>query len=228
MAHFHWFTPLHWDGRDLRNGRDGRSRMVTPEYRAEVIAAAERLGFESTLCMVGNGVNDPWLTAASLIATTSRINFIVAVRTGYTHPTVIAQQVESFQNLSRGRLWLNFVSVSHEAELRSFGDFLDKQARYRRSEEFIEVLNHCYDGKPFDYKGAHFQVEQGGLPAPLHTRPRHFTSGSSPAGLALGARFGDVHLSYGETPPMARDGSDVCRKTPPGWDARWNAASASM
>lgn len=113
MAHFHWFTPLNWDGRDLQAGQRSSGRAVTPGYRAEVIAAAERLGFESTLCMVGNGVNDPWLTAASLIAPTSRIKFIVAVRTGYTHPTGIAQQVASFQNLSNDRLWLNFVSVSH-------------------------------------------------------------------------------------------------------------------
>src|ERR1700722_16067395 len=97
--HFHWFNPLSHDNRDLI-AKPGTERLVTPEYRADVGRAAGRLGYESRLCMVGQYCNDPWLAAAALIPSTTKMKFIVAVRPGYTHPAVVAHQVASFQNLS--------------------------------------------------------------------------------------------------------------------------------
>ena len=202
--HFHWFTPLKYDNRDLV-AAPGKSRLVTPEYRADVLRAAERLGYESVLSMVGAYCNDPWLASAALIPETSRIKFIVAVRPGYTHPAVIAHQVESFQNLSNNRVWLNIVTASHEAELRAYGDFLDKDARYARTDEFIEVMKRCWTGEKFDFNGEHYRVEGAGLATPLAVEPVMFTGGSSPLGLALGAKHADIHLSYGEPPPLARE-----------------------
>lgn len=200
---FHWFNPLGQDNRELHTPR-GAGRVATPDYRVDAVRAAERLGFESVLCMVGQYCNDPWLAAAALMPQTSRIKPIVAVRTGYTHPAVVAHQVHSFQELSDNRLWLNIVTASHDKELRGYGDFLDKEARYRRSDEFMQVLLGCFDGVPFDFAGEFYRVEGAGLPRPLAVRPLIFSGGSSDAGLELAARYSDVHLSYGEPPPLIR------------------------
>ena len=204
VPHFHWFNPLTHDNRDLSTP-PGKERFATPEYRTDVVRAAERLGFESILYMVGQYCNDPWLAAAAQIAQTSKINFIVAARTGYTHPAVVAHQVQTFQELSNNRLWLNIVTASHEAELRGYGDFLDKEARYARTDEYLEILTRCFEGKPFDFEGKHYKVEGAGLRKPLAVKPVLFTGGSSPAGLEVGAKYAQVHLSYGKPPPQARE-----------------------
>lgn len=198
---FHWFNPLSHDNRDLSTP-PGRERRVTPEYRIDAVRAAERLGFESVLCMVGQYCNDPWLAAAALIPQTQTIKPIVAVRTGYTHPAVIAHQVLTFQELSNNRLWLNMVTASHEKELHGYGDFLDKDARYRRSDEFMHIMTECWKGELFDFEGEFYRVEGAGLPRPLAVRPLIFSGGSSDAGLELAAKYSDIHLSYGEPPPL--------------------------
>ncbi|MGE4324428.1 MAG: LLM class flavin-dependent oxidoreductase [Sphingobium sp.] len=201
---FHWFNPLGFDNRDLYTP-PGQGRPVTPQYRVDAARAAERLGYEALLCMVGSYCADPWLAATYLLPQTEKINTIVAVRPGYTHPAVIAHQTASFQDLSNGRLWLNIVSTSHENELRAYGDMLDKPARYRRSHEFMQILNQCWQGETFDFHGEFYQVEGAGLPRRLCVRPRIFSGGSSDDGIELAARWSDVHLSYGETPPQIRD-----------------------
>ncbi|PWB82625.1 MAG: alkanesulfonate monooxygenase [Methylocystaceae bacterium] len=203
-AHFHWFTPLGQDNKDLVAPPD-KQRIVSHAYRTDVVRAAERLGFESVLCMVGRYCNDPWITAASLIAETSKINFIVAVRPGYTLPTVIAHQAASFQNISNNRLWLNIVTGSHEEELRGYGDTLSKEGRYERTLEFIDVLQRSWEGAPFDYNGEYYRIEGGGESSRLSVPPKLFSGGSSAGGIEVGARYASVHLTYGETPPLARE-----------------------
>lgn len=201
---FHWFNPLGFDNREQYTP-PGQGRLVTPQYRIDAARAAERLGYEALLCMVGAYCNDPWLAATHLMPQTERIKAIVAVRPGYTHPTVIAHQAASFQELSNGRLWLNIVSTSHESELRAYGDMLDKPARYHRSHEFMAILNRCWQGETFDFTGEFYAVEGAGLAKPLGERPRIFSGGSSDDGIELAARWSDVHLSYGETPPQIRE-----------------------
>lgn len=197
--HFHWFNPVRRDAAAFGGGRS-----PDLDYRRDVARAAERNGFESILCMVGKDVDDPWIAASSLISATKRIKFIVAVRPGYTHPAVIAHHAASFQNVSNDRLWLNIVTASHEAELRGYGDFLDKAHRYKRTAEFFEVLKSAWSGQSFSYSGEHYRVENGGLSAPLAAMPKLFIGGSSAEGQRIGAKYADVHLSYGEPPPLLR------------------------
>jgi alkanesulfonate monooxygenase len=203
-AHFHWFNPIKQDSRDLAPTKD-RARVATPEYRADVVRTAERLGFESILYMVGAYCNDPWLAAAAQIPQTEKIKFIVAVRPGYIHPAVAAEMVQSFQELSNNRLWLNIVTASHEAELRAHGDFLDKDARYERTDEFVNVLKRAWEGTPFSHEGKHYRVENGGLSTKLAVEPKLFSGGSSGGGVQVGAKHAHVHLSYGEPPPLAAE-----------------------
>lgn len=203
-AHFHWFNPLKTDNRDLV-APPGKDRVVTHEYRADVARAAERNGFESLLWMTGKAVHDPWISAASLIAATRTIKFIVAIRPGFVLPTLAAQQAATFQEISNNRLYLNIVTGSHEEELRGYGDQLDKVSRYERTAEFFEVIKAYWNGGPFSYHGKYYHIENGGPAAPLAVRPTLFIGGSSPEGLAVGAKHADVHLMYGEPPPLAKE-----------------------
>lgn len=206
-ARFHWFNPLKTDNRDLV-APAGKDRVVTHEYRADVARAAERNGFESILWMTGKGVHDPWVSAASLIAATRTIRFIVALRPGFVLPTLAAQQSATFQELSNNRLYLNIVTGSHEPELRGYGDQLDKKSRYERTAEFFEVMKAYWNGGPFSYEGKHYQVENGGGATPLAVKPTLFIGGSSAEGREVGGKHADIHLTYGEPPPLIKEHVD--------------------
>jgi alkanesulfonate monooxygenase len=174
---------------------------ATPEHRIELARAAERYGFDSILSIATHKNYDPFVATAFLAAHTSRIKFIVAVNPGFALPTFVAQQSATFQELSNNRLYLNIITGSWEDELRGYGERLDKLDRYARTDEFFDVLKLSFSGERFDYNGKFYSIE-GGVPRHLDVTPTLFVGGSSDAGRAVGVKHADIHLSYGETPPL--------------------------
>jgi alkanesulfonate monooxygenase len=188
-------------GRALKPGVAG-DENITQEHRVELARAAERLGYDSILSIMTDRHYDPFVATSFLAAHTSRIKFIVALRPGTVHPTWAARQAQTFQEMSGDRLYLNIITGSHERELRALGETLAKADRYARTSEFFDVLKLAFTGQPFDYEGAHYSIEQGGLPRPLAVTPRLFIGGSSPEGMAVAGKHAEIHLSYSETPPL--------------------------
>jgi alkanesulfonate monooxygenase len=199
---FHWFTPMHGD----RRGYGGTvPRAATPRYVADVVHAAEDNGFESLLVATAHASRDTWLTAAAAAGESERIRFIVAFRAGYTLPTLTAQMIETFEYQYPGRLDINVVTGSEADEQRAYGDPIAKESRYRRTAEFFQVLNAELSGEPFDFSGEYYQISGGGRPYPAPRRPRMYFGGLSEEAADVGARYADVQLMYGETPPMVAD-----------------------
>jgi alkanesulfonate monooxygenase len=189
-----------WGGRGGFSS-DGEP-LATQEYRVELARAAEKAGYDSILSITTSHNYEPFVATSFLAAHTSRIKFITAVRPGFTHPTWVAQQAATFQELSNNRLYINVVTGSQEAELRALGETLNKTERYARTNEFFEVLDLCFRGEPFNYDGTYYSIEKGGLHRPLDVLPKLFIGGSSDEGVAVAGKNAHVHLSYSETPPM--------------------------
>jgi alkanesulfonate monooxygenase len=122
------------------------------------------------------------------------------VRPGAVPPMVAAQMSTTFQRLSAGRLLLNVVTGGDADEQRRYGDWLDHDQRYERTEEFIDVLNRAFAGAPFDYAGRHFQIAGGLLTRTHPEKPTVFVGGSSAAAHRVAARHADVYLAWGEPP----------------------------
>ena len=129
--------------------------------------AAEAGGFRAVAHPGRRRLPDPWIVCAAVAQHTERIGLLVAVRAGFALPTLVAQQAEAFQAVSGGRLRSTSSPAATRAEQRAYGDFLDHDARYARTGEFIEVLRRSWAGGPFDFTGAHYRVDGGGLAAPL-------------------------------------------------------------
>ncbi|WP_432923386.1 LLM class flavin-dependent oxidoreductase [Microbispora sp. CA-135349] len=203
---FHWFLPTTGDGHDVRSAITTTdsfrpaARPATLAYLAQVAGAAEQAGFEAALTPVGAGCPDPWIVCAALTQHTERLKTLVAFRTGYTLPTLLAQQAQAFQDISGGRLLLNVVTGGDPVEQRAYGDFLDHDARYARTGEFLQVLRRAWAGAPFDHHGEHYRVEAGGLTEPLAPAPDVYFGGASPAAERVAARHADVALMWGEPP----------------------------
>ena len=143
----HWFLPINGDSRQLVGGGHGVGtgaagplRQASLDYLATVAQAAEQVGFTGALTPTGAWCEDAWLTTAMLVAHTRRLKFLVAFRPGILSPTLAAQQAATYQRHSGGKLLLNVVTGGESREQRAYGDFLDKDARYRRTAEFLHVV----------------------------------------------------------------------------------------
>ncbi|GIF76945.1 LLM class flavin-dependent oxidoreductase [Asanoa siamensis] len=210
---FHWFLPTTGDGHEVRpatttTGADpgrGPARPATLDYLTQVARAAEASGFEALLTPVGAGCPDPLVVCGAIAQHTERIKLLVAFRPGFTLPTVLAQQAQAFQALTGGRLLLNVVTGGDSTEQRGYGDFLDHDERYARTAEYLEVLRRSWAGAPFDFTGAHYRVEGGGLAQPLADPPEIWFGGASPAAERVAAAHVDVYLMWGEPPAAIAD-----------------------
>ncbi|WUH91964.1 LLM class flavin-dependent oxidoreductase [Streptomyces sp. NBC_00433] len=204
---FHWFLPTYGDSRRVVGGGHGTpagaaggDRPATLGYLTQIARAAEDLGFVGALTPTGAWCEDAWLTTAMLAQTTERLKFLVAFRPGSVSPTLGAQMAATFQRHSGGRLLLNVVTGGESHEQRAYGDFLDKDARYARTGEFLHIVRELWAGRTVDLAGEHLRVEGARLSRVPDPVPEVYFGGSSPAAGDVAARYSDVYLTWGEPP----------------------------
>jgi alkanesulfonate monooxygenase len=213
---FHWFLPTQGDGRSLIEharplGVAGGPRAASVSYLTQVARAAEDLGFVGALTPTGLWCEDAWVTTAMLTQTTERLRFMVAFRPGLVSPTLAAQMAATFQLHSNARLLLNVVTGGDREEQGALGDFLDKDSRYQRTAEFLEVVRRLWQGERVSFRGRHLSVEEAELERLPSPPPPIYFGGSSPAALEVAARHVDVYLSWGEPPAALRAKLDAVR-----------------
>ncbi|MEO9326091.1 LLM class flavin-dependent oxidoreductase [Nocardioides sp. C4-1] len=215
---FHWFLPTNGgDGRQVVGGGHGvdpgaSGRPASVPYLGQIARSAEQLGFEAALTPTGAWCEDAWLSTAMLSQVSERLKFLVAFRPGLLSPFLAAQMAGTFQNLTGGRLLLNVVTGGESHEQRMFGDFLDKDARYARCGEFLDVVRRLWTGETVDVAGEHYRVEDAVLAQVPDPLPEIYFGGSSPAAGAVAAKHADVYLTWGEPPAAVRDKVDWIRK----------------
>jgi alkanesulfonate monooxygenase len=226
----HWFLPTSGDGRDVVGWVHSATATDSPrapgrppdiEYLADVARAAERLGFTGVLTPTGTWCEDAWLTTAALTRETSRLRFIVALRPDALVPTLAAQMAATFQRLSGGRLAVNVVTGGDDQEQHRYGDWLEHDERYDRTDEFLTVLRGAWSGTPFDHSGRWYRMAgatTGTAPDPV---PQVFLGGASEAAARVSARHADVHLAWGEPPPDVAAQLDRVREHAAGRDLRF-------
>ena len=204
---FHWFLPTNGDGRDIvggghgvATGAAGAIRPATAQYLGQVARSAEQLGFAGALTPTGAWCEDAWVATAMLAGVTERLKFLVAFRPGLVSPTLAAQMASTFQRLSGGRLLLNVVTGGESAEQRAYGDFLDKDQRYERTGEFLDIVTRLWRGEAVSATGKHLRVDGAQLARLPDPVPEVYFGGSSHAAGPVAARYADVYLTWGEPP----------------------------
>lgn len=214
---FFWRLPLGTDGQQLSTDQHNRGSFsqrpghIAPGYRpdgktdgftyidyiAQVAKAAELAGFEGALLPTGP---EPWIVAAALARETRRIRFLVAFQATWTLPAYAAQQAAILQHLSHGRLDWNIITGGNPAHQRAQGDYLDHDQRYRRTGEFLDIIQGLWEHEQFSYQGQIYQLENGELPPGLRQerKPGVYFSGFSDPALDVAARHADVYLNWAE------------------------------
>ncbi|MFD5120588.1 LLM class flavin-dependent oxidoreductase [Streptomyces sp. NPDC058385] len=209
---FHWFLPTNGDSRHVVGGGHGTpvtaaggDRPPSIGYLTQIARAAEDLGFVGALTPTGAWCEDAWLTTAMLSQQTERLKFLVAFRPGFVSPTLAAQMASTYQRQTGGRLLLNVVTGGESREQRAYGDFLDKDARYARTGEFLEIVRGLWAGETVDLAGEHLQVQDARLARLPDPVPEVYFGGSSPVAGEIAARHSDVYLTWGEPPAQVAE-----------------------
>ncbi|MEY9890242.1 alkanesulfonate monooxygenase [Catenulispora sp. MAP5-51] len=223
---FHWFLPTGGDARRLSPAVHGAGIGATPgaqtdpagtrpaslEYLTQLAQAADSLGYDGVLTPTGAHCEDAWIVTAALIAATRRLHFLVAFRPGLISPVLAAQMAATFQRLSGGRLLLNVVTGGSDAEQRGYGDVLDHDERYKRAEEFLDVVREAWSGRAFDYLGGYHEIRGGHLRQPPDPIPRIYFGGSSEPALDVAAIHADTYLTWGEPPAQVAEKVEQVRE----------------
>lgn len=211
-----WFIPTHGDSRYL--GTSKGARQVDHAYMKQIAIAVDHLGYEGVLIPTGRSCEDPWIVAASLIESTSKLKFLVALRPGVTTPALAARMSATFDRLSNGRILLNLVTGGDEEELRGDGVYEDHATRYQTAEEYVkiwrEVLTRSHTGEPYTFHGQRLSVDDAKLLyPPIQTPyPPLWFGGSSEVATDLAAEQVDTYLTWGEPPEAVREKLEVVRK----------------
>ncbi len=179
------------------------------EHNARYVQRAEALGFASVLFLdrslnslkgVGSPVLEAWTAAAALAPITSRIELIVASRSSYRHPALVAQMGANIDQISHGRFAINIVSGWWGFEHEMAGiPFPPHDERYAVSEEVIGVLKGFWGGQGFDFEGKYFRIKNGvTAPGPVRKPwPTIYFGGESEAAVRLAGKAADVYLFNG-------------------------------
>ncbi|MBE9376002.1 LLM class flavin-dependent oxidoreductase [Saccharopolyspora sp. HNM0983] len=209
---FHWFLPTYGDSRYLVGGGHGLpttaaggQRPATLGYLGQIARSAEQLGFVGALTPTGAWCEDAWLSTAMLTEVTERLKFLVAFRPGLLSPTLAAQMAATFQRHSGKRLLLNVVTGGESREQQAYGDFLDKEQRYARCDEFLDVVRRLWTGERVDHDGAHITVSGAELQRTPDPVPPVYFGGSSAAAGRVAAQHVDVYLTWGEPPQQVAE-----------------------
>ena len=123
---------------------------------------------------------------------TKKLNIITAVLPGLWHPGVMAKIISTIDHISNGRASVNIVSGWFKGEFHGYGEpWLDHDERYRRSEEFIEVLREMWTKEKANYRGDFYRLNDAPLkPKPINP-PKIFQGGNSTSSQRNGrTRFG--------------------------------------
>lgn len=169
-------------------------------------------GFDSILLPTGQWCADSWVVASALAARTEKLKFLIAFRPGLVSTPLIAQQVESLQYLSKGRVQLNVVVGGEDAEQASYGDHSTKEERYQRADEALDLAHELWTSdEPVMKKGTFEQVENARLARHPEPLPPIFFGGSSPAGIEVSGKQADVCLTWGEPPEKVAEKLDRVR-----------------
>ncbi|MGW6743193.1 LLM class flavin-dependent oxidoreductase [Streptomyces sp. NPDC055025] len=183
---------------------------VDPAYTARFARAHEDAGFDRILIGYSSSRPDGVQVAAYVAGRTERLGLLVAHRPGFIAPTLAARSFATLDQFSGGRVAVHTITGGHDAEQRRDGDYLDKEGRYDRTDEYLSILRRAWSSaEPFSHEGRHYRFEEyasGVLPVRESGIPLYF-GGSSEAAYRVGGRHADTFALWGE--PLAETAEQI-------------------
>jgi alkanesulfonate monooxygenase len=190
--------------KDQSETKLSRGPIIDKEFTRRFVRAHEDAGFDRVLIGYASSHPDGTQVAAYAASHSERLGFLVAHRPGFVAPTLAARQFSTLDQFSDGRIAVHIITGGHDAEQRRDGDYLSKDERYARTDEYLDVLRLAWTSdQPFSYQGRYYQVEdhQSGVRSAQEQGIRLYFGGSSEAAYRVGGKHADTYALWGE--PLA-------------------------
>ncbi|KAJ5219733.1 bacterial luciferase-like protein [Penicillium chermesinum] len=173
---------------------------VDPDFLIRYSRSLDDYGFNYTLIPYNSSSFDPFTLGATIAAVTKNIKIIIALRPNTLYPTVAAKALATLDQLSRGRAVVHFIAGGNDAEQAREGDFLGKEERYERLEEYIKILKRAWSSTdPFDWEGKHYTFKNfSNNVRPVNGTIPVSVGGSSDAAYRIGGSLADIFGLWGE------------------------------
>ncbi|KAM0723223.1 hypothetical protein Q7P37_001423 [Cladosporium fusiforme] len=173
---------------------------IDPAYLARYARNLDDYEFNYTLQPYDSGGFDPFTTASYIAANTKHLKVIVALRPNTLYPTVAAKALATLDQLSAGRAVVHFIAGGNDTEQAREGDFLLKDQRYTRLEEYIHILRKAWSAtEPFDWSGEHYYFKQfQSRVKPVNGTIPISVGGSSDEAYRVGGSLADIFGLWGE------------------------------
>ncbi|MFJ3306317.1 LLM class flavin-dependent oxidoreductase [Streptomyces sp. NPDC086549] len=194
--------------KDSEGGPHGPA--VDPEFTRRFARVHEEAGFDRVLIGHSSSSPDGTQVAAYVAAHTERLGLLLAHRPGVLAPTAAARTFATLDHFSGGRLAVHIISGGNDAEQRRDGDYLGKDDRYARTDEFLEVLERAWtEPEGFGHQGRCYRFDDFRSEVKPLQQPRIpvYFGGSSAAAYRVGGKHADVFALWGE--PLAQTAEQI-------------------
>jgi len=202
---FHWSLSQVGDKFRRANATADMKGLFSLETQIEFCRAAEKSGIESLLMAFGFTRPDPMALSTALAMHSGRIKFMIACRPGVMSPTVFVQQINTVSALTNGRVYINIVTGHSPQELRYYGDSLDHDQRYERTDEFLSICRAFWArNEEINFQGKYYDILNGRLNTPFvsteRSSPEIFLGGNSELAEQLAIKHANCLWRFADTP----------------------------
>lgn len=174
---------------------------VDPDYILDFARTHEAAGFDMVLTGYSSSTPDGFEVAGYAAAHTERLGYLIAHRPGFVAPTLAARKAATLDQLTNGRIALHIITGGNDVEQRQDGDWLDHDSRYRRTDDYLDVMRRIWtETEPFDHDGEFYQLQAAYSQARCRQSPHVplFFGGASEAALDTASRRADLFALWGE------------------------------
>jgi alkanesulfonate monooxygenase len=186
--------------------------IADAEFAVRFARAHEDSGFDRVLIGYFSFAPDGFIVASWVLQATTTLGVLLAHRPGFVAPTVAARKLATLDQFSGGRLALHVITGGSDEEQARDGDFLDKAARYRRTDEYLDVVRRTWTStEPFDFDGEFYTVKRSfsGVRCVREPYLPIYFGGSSDEAVAVSAKHADVYALWGE--PLAESAAHIAK-----------------
>jgi alkanesulfonate monooxygenase len=178
--------------------------LVDKEFAAELARTHEASGFDRVLIAHSSSMPDGFVIADQTLEATDRLKVLLAHRPGFWAPTIAARAYATLDAFHPGRVAMHVITGGDDADQQRDGDYLTKEERYRRTDDFLTVVRREWDSEvPFDHEGEFYKVTGAwsSIRPPRNsaepTIPIYF-GGASEDAIRVGGKHADAYAFWGE------------------------------
>jgi alkanesulfonate monooxygenase len=172
---------------------------VNKGFAAELARAHEASGFDRVLIAHSSSSIDGFVLADQTLEATETLKVLLAHRPGFWAPTVAARAYATLDAFHPGRVAMHVITGGDDADQQRDGDYLTKEERYRRTDDFLTVVRQEWDSdQPFDHEGEFYKVTGAYASVRPEGRIPIYFGGASEDAIRVGGKHADAYAFWGE------------------------------